>query len=276
MDVSPPIQSGSNGPIAKECHRFLVAGPFKLSAVSYQPSAFSCPSTRFFSPRGWLAVSKPNVKALRYSLLLPLIHLPLSLPLIYHEEALYWRYIPRIEVVEDFEKTPPPPILHSGPMIAWNPCYEYRPSTADKFIFLVEFPAGMLIPPHGASACNPTVLRPILQKLKSWIRLKTRVVVLDCLLIFGIATQWRLVGGWLERLLRQHGHRKCWIIPVVTITIAGIAVAASTFGNWRSLELGAAILSLIAFLAGVMLLLMFNVTAARWAIRFGRKTRATQ
>ena len=37
MDVSPPIQSGSNGPLAKECHRFLVAGPFKLSAVSYQP-----------------------------------------------------------------------------------------------------------------------------------------------------------------------------------------------------------------------------------------------
>src|SRR5579872_4656599 len=26
--------SGSNGPIAKECHRFLVAGPFKLLAES--------------------------------------------------------------------------------------------------------------------------------------------------------------------------------------------------------------------------------------------------
>jgi hypothetical protein len=30
MEISPPIQSGSNGPIAKECHRFLVAGPFKF------------------------------------------------------------------------------------------------------------------------------------------------------------------------------------------------------------------------------------------------------
>ena len=26
--------SGSNGPIAKECHRFLVAGPFKLFEIS--------------------------------------------------------------------------------------------------------------------------------------------------------------------------------------------------------------------------------------------------
>jgi hypothetical protein len=41
MEVSPPIQSGSNGPIAKECHRFLVAGPFKFvrqsSVFSRQP-----------------------------------------------------------------------------------------------------------------------------------------------------------------------------------------------------------------------------------------------
>jgi len=215
------------------------------------------------------------VKALRYSLLLPLIHLALSLPVIYQEEAFYWRYIPRIQVVEDFEKTAPPPIRHSGPMIAWNPCYEYRPSTADKFIFLVEFPAGMLIPPHGASDCNPTVLRPILQKLKNWIRLKTRVVVLDSLLIFGIATQWWLVGRWLERLLRQRRHPRRWIIPVAMITIAGIVVAASTFGNWRSLELGSAILSLTAFVAWVVLLLMFAITAVRWAIRFSRKARTT-
>jgi len=215
------------------------------------------------------------VKALRYSLLLPLIHLALSLPVIYYEEAFYWRYIPRIQAVEDFEKTAPPPALHSGPMIGWNPCYEYRPSTADKFIFLVEFPAGILIPPHGASDCNPTVLRPILQKLKDRIRLETRVVILDCLLIFGIAAQWAFVGRLLERL-RRRAHLRRWIIPVVTITIAGSVVAASSLVNSRSWELGAAILALIAFLAWVVLLLMFVVTAVRWAIRFGRKASATE
>jgi len=45
MEISPPIQSGSNGPIAKECHRFLVAGPFKLSAVSDQSLSFFVTST---------------------------------------------------------------------------------------------------------------------------------------------------------------------------------------------------------------------------------------
>jgi hypothetical protein len=213
------------------------------------------------------------VKALRYSLLLPLIHLAISVPVIYHEEATFWRYAPRIQAAEDFEKTDPPPIVHSGPMIAWNPCYEYRASDADRFIFFAEFPAGILIPPHGASDCNPTVLRPILQKLQNWMRLKTRIVLLDCLLIIGIASQWWLVGRWLDHLRERRKHTMRWIIPVATITTFGIIVAAAAFGSSRGLEFGAIIVSLIAFLAWVTLLLMFAVAAVQSVLRLSRKSR---
>ncbi len=212
------------------------------------------------------------MKALRYSLLLPLVHLAISVPVISHEEAIYWRFVPRVQAEEDFEKTAPP-IAHSGPMIAWNSCYEYRPSTADKFIFAVEFPAGMLIAPHGASACNPTLLRPILQKLKNWIRLKTRIVLLDCLLVLGIVGQWWLVGRWIDRLRECRKHVRRWIVPVATITISAIAVAAAANGNWRSLELGARMLLAITLLAWVALLLMFAAAAIRWALRLTRKAR---
>ena len=210
------------------------------------------------------------MKALRYSFLLPLIHLAMSVPIVLYEEALIWRQIPRVQAAEDFEKTAPP-ILHSGPMIAWNPCYEYRASDADRFIFSAEFPAGILIPPHGTSGCNPTVVRPILQKLKSWMRLKTWIVLLDCVLVLGIVGQWWLVGRWIDHLRQGRKHARRWIIPVATITISGIAVAAVAFGKWRSLEPSAIILSLIAFLAWVALLLMFAVAAAQWALRLNRK-----
>ncbi len=195
------------------------------------------------------------------------------MPVIYHEEALYWRFIPRIQIEEDFEKTAPRPIFQSGPMIAWNPCYEYRPSTADRFIFTVEFPAGMVIAPHGASGCNPTLLRPILQKLKNWMRVQPRIVLLDSLLLLGIAGQWWLVGRWLDRLRERRKHTMRWIIPVATITIPGIAVAAAAFGNPPRLEPSAIILSLIAFFAWVALLLMFAVAAVQWALRLSREAR---
>jgi hypothetical protein len=66
------------------------------------------------------------VKPIRYGLLLPLIHLAISLLVIYYEETSTWRYMQRLQIEEDFEKTAPPPVSHSGPMIAWEPCYEYR------------------------------------------------------------------------------------------------------------------------------------------------------
>ncbi len=188
-----------------------------------------------------------DVKAFRYGLLLPFIHLAVSLPVIYYEESLIWRQIPRIQAAEDFEKTAPPPISHLGPVIGWDPCYEYRASNADRLILLVEFPAGMLIPPHGACACNPTLLRPMLQELKRWVRLKTRIVLLDCLLTLGI--------------------------PVAVITTSGIIVA-SAYESRGSLEVVAIILSLIAILAWLSLLLMAGVVAAKWALWFTLKGRS--
>jgi hypothetical protein len=206
-----------------------------------------------------------DVKAFRYSLLLPLIHLAISVPVIYYEEASIWRQIPRIQVGEDLEKTAPPPIFQSGPMIAWNPRYEYRPSTADRFVFTVEFPAGMLIAPHGASGCNPTLLRPILQKLKNWMHVQPRIVLLDSLLLLEIAGQWWLIGRWIDSLRVRRKQTKRWIVPIAAITISGIIVAAVAFGGSRPWEPVAMILSLIALLAWLALLLMFSVTAVHWA-----------
>jgi hypothetical protein len=214
-----------------------------------------------------------DVKAFRYGLLLPFIHLAVSLPVIYYEESLIWRQIPRIQAAEDFEKAAPPPISHSGPVIGWDPCYEYRASNADRLILLVEFPAGMLIPPHGACACNPTLLRPMLQELKRWVRLKTRIVLLDCLLTLGIVGQWWLVGRWIDRRREQHGPVKRWIIPVAVITTSGIIVALA-YESRGSLEVVAIILSLIAILAWLSLLLMAGVVAAKWALWFTLKGRS--
>src|SRR5438034_1041688 len=95
-------------------------------------------------------------------------------------------------------------------MIAWNPCYEYRLSTADEVIAFVEFPAGMLVAPHSSSenVCNPATLRPVLRKLRNLMRLKTRIVLLDCLLVLGIIVHWRLVGLWIDCLRERHGRHE--------------------------------------------------------------------
>ena len=52
------------------------------------------------------------------------------------------------------------------------------------------------------------------------MRLKTRIVLLDCLLVLGIAGQWWLLGRWLDHLRDRHKSSRRWIIPVATITIS--------------------------------------------------------
>jgi hypothetical protein len=215
------------------------------------------------------------VKSIRYGLLLPLLHLVISLPVIYYEEASTWRYLPRLQIEEDFEKTNPEPAVHAGPQIAWEPCYEYRASTADRLIFAVEFPSGLFIAPHGGAGCNPTLLRPLLQKLKGWVRVKTRLVLLDFLLVLGIVGQWGLVGRSIDRQREQGKPARSWIVLAATITISGIVMAVATFVRNGPLEFVTAILSLIALIAWLALLFVLAVRAARWILRFSRRTRAT-
>jgi len=74
------------------------------------------------------------------------------------------------------------------------------------------------------------------------MRLKTRIVLLDSLLVLGIVGQWWLVGLWIDYLRERRRSTRRWIIPAVAITASGIAGNAVVFGNWRSLELVAALL----------------------------------
>ena len=65
-------------------------------------------------------------------------------PLIALEEAKGWKYIPRLQRIEDYDKAHPPDPRASDSSIGWDPYYEYRPSTAVKAIYTVEFPAALL------------------------------------------------------------------------------------------------------------------------------------
>lgn len=215
------------------------------------------------------------MKSIRYGLLLPLLHLVISLPVIYYEEASTWRYLPRLQIEEDFEKTNPEPAVHAGPQIAWEPCYEYRASTADRLIFAVEFPSALLIALHGGAACNPTLLRPLLERLKRWTRVKTRIMLLDILLVLGIAGQWWLVGWRIDRLRDQHKRARRRIVLAVTITISGIVMAVATFARTAPLEFLSAVLSLIALFAWLVLVFIFAASTGRWILRFSRRACGT-
>jgi hypothetical protein len=200
------------------------------------------------------------MKNIRYVLLSPLIHFTIAAPLIYYQQAKTWEYIPHIQAVQDTEKES---WIPSGEeQFAWSPCYEYRPSIANKFVYTVEFPAGVLIgldPTHNG--CDPGALALVLRRHMHHVRLKTAIVILNCLLAVGICAQWSLVGLWIDRLRRSLKPARRWTITVGVITVAGVSMAQAGFGTtgWR--ELVAMISGFLALLAWIVLLAMFAITA---------------
>jgi hypothetical protein len=242
--------SGSNGPIAKECHRFLVVGPFKFGRESLG-HVQSC------------AVSNTPSMKTRYALILPLLHLAIAGPPAVHHQSKEWRFIPEWQAAEDFDKAHPEPVAAGMP---WDPCYEYRLPSAGRLILAADFPVALLV---GSSAdeCALRTMSLIPNGLKYYVRVKTRVILTDCLLALGIFVQWWLVGGWLDQRYTQSRPTRLWTIPIAVITVGGIVMAPTTFGQGVVAEIVNYFAGMIALLAWIVLIVMFAAVGTAWVIR---------
>jgi hypothetical protein len=121
-----------------------------------------------------------------------------------HQQSTGWRYISVEQAGEDFDKTHS--ALESNEM-PWSPFYEYRLPSAGRLILAADFPVALLI---GSSAdeCALGATRLIPNALKYYVRVKTRVILIDCLLVLGVFVQWWLVGRRVDRrsTIRGYAH----------------------------------------------------------------------
>jgi hypothetical protein len=164
---------------------------------------------------------------IRYALALPLLHLAIAAAPMIHQQSEGWRYIPIEQAVEDLDRERPEP---ASDAMLWSPCYEYRLPSAGRLIFAADFPVALLI---GSSAddCSLGTIRQVPNRLKYYLRVKTRVVIIDCLQALGIFVQWWLVGGWLDQRYKQSKPTRRWVVPIAIITVGAIVMAPTAFGQ---------------------------------------------
>jgi hypothetical protein len=244
--------SGSSGPIAKETSPLLGWRPILVLGQPLHAAVVSIDRM---------------MKRIRYAVWLPLIHLAIMAPLISLEEAKGWKYLPVQQRIEDYDKAhPQKPKLRTDaePQVEWDPYYEYCPSLTVTSIYTVEFPAAFLFRwcghPPAAFFMSPS--KETWCRLFGFLRVRTRLVILDLLLLLGIYLQWWLVGLRLDALLSQ-GKRIALIKTLaLVITLAGSLAAL--------LSHGPAILDLIAVFACFLALLGWMVLIMEAATSFGR------
>jgi drug/metabolite transporter (DMT)-like permease len=174
--------------------------------------------------------------------------------------------------MEDYDKAHPPDPNISESQVGWDADYEYRPPTAVKAIYTVEFPAALLagwgghLPGHDLYSQSNANWRRL---FRSFASVRTRILILDSILIVAIYAQWWLVGRRLDHL-RLAERRMRWIqVPALVITSAGVLMALLSRGT-RVWELIAILAAFLALLAWVVLILEAATAFGKLAFQYFR------
>ena len=206
------------------------------------------------------------VKRFRYAFLLPVLHLAIAVPAMFRENLSIWEFVPQAQAVEDHERDHPEQISAAPDDFAWSPCYEYRISPAARLILTADLPAALLVG-TSPNECALGAARPIMTRLKYRVRMKSRMILVDCLLFVGIIAQWFLVGRWLDRLAALSKPLRRWIVPNAIIALGGIVMAPTIFGREGVAELINIVAGLVTLVAWLVLLVMFAAVGITSMIR---------
>lgn len=160
----------------------------------------------------------------RWALFLPLLHVVLAAGWIIRDDFRVWSFLPRMQAAKDFERVHPPSAEELS--FAEDVAYEYRPSIETRaIVFVNPIPALIAGYEHRLYPSEKALSEPF---FPDRLRLKTRMVLFESLLLSLVALQWFLLGRWLDRRLIV---RKDISIALPSFLISGLAVATAVF-SW--------------------------------------------
>jgi hypothetical protein len=148
----------------------------------------------------------------------------------------------------------------------WAMSVDYWPSAARKGYYMVEFPVALLVGwyqhPMSAQAIPP--LSPGLLPGTHRLRVHTRILVFEALMIAIVALHWWVVA----RVLKRKERFARWVrIPVIAITVGGIVCALACLPprGWRAADV-VALTALMVVMIGWAWIFGASVVYAVWSM----------
>jgi hypothetical protein len=209
----------------------------------------------------------------RWSLLLLTINACLALLLIGAEEWRDWEQYEHWQLEEQRSQKPFSPVLPKEAQQAMS--VDYWPDAGIRTFHALNLPTSVLLGwySHPLSIQTNSIVGPSLLRGCQRLSVKSRVVMLDAVLLFGVCLQWWLVGLWLEhpapfvRVLR---------IVAVAMTVLGIVMTLLSIprsvGEIAAIYITVGVLSLILILAWLFLTVIGTLSVV---LKSARTLRAT-
>ena len=157
----------------------------------------------------------------RWSLLLLAVNTCLAFLLMASEEVHDWHQYGRWEAEEHQSQRPFSPVLTKEEQQAM--LVDYWPDVRVRAFHALNLPMSILLGwyTHPLSIQMNSAMGPSLLRVCGRLSVRSRVAILDAVLLFGVSLQWWLVGLWLERTVPLVRPSR---IIAAGMTVLGIAV----------------------------------------------------
>ena len=157
---------------------------------------FPCRDRQPSGSRRWAVSNDSMVR--RWSLILLAVNSCLAVLLIGTEESHDWEQYEYWRLEEQASPKAFSPVLSKEAQQAMS--VDYWPDARIRTFHTLNLPMSVLLGwySHPLSIQTNSILGPSLLRVGQRLSVKSRVVVLDAVLLFGVCWQWWLVGLWLE------------------------------------------------------------------------------
>ena len=223
---------------------------------------------------------------LRWSILLPLVHVAIAVAVIAPEELRDWhefysrqRYQEHDEAYRIHRKQerarrhrmlaegPGRLGINRGEPDEFSPmAIDCWPSSAERTMHFVNFPADLVVGWYQPAWCRLyPLLWPVLGLAADSMRLGTRMIVLDVLFVATVALQWWLMGRLIEVQRKEKGVTPSWTKVVLVITYSGLICALLTQFRRGTTDFFVNLGVLVASFAWLVLAFLAAVKLVRWS-----------
>jgi len=209
----------------------------------------------------------------RWSLLLLAVNTCLAFLLMAIEEVHDWHQYERWEAEEHQFQRAFSPVLTKEEQQAIP--VDYWPDVRMRAFHALNLPMSILLGwySHPLSIQTNSVLGSPLLRVCGRLSVKSRVAILDAVLLFGVSLQWWLVGLWLERAVQFVRPLR---IIAAGMTVLGIAVTLTAVprpvAEIVAIQHIIEVLSLMIALGWVFLIMTGTVSVALISTRALRKS----
>ena len=218
--------------------------------------------------RSWMVSNVSMVR--RWSLLLLAVNSCLAFVLIGTEELRDWKQYEYWQLEQQRSEKAFSPMLPKEAQLAMS--VDYWPDAAIRTFHTLNLPTSVLWGwySHPLSIQTNSILGPSLLRLTQRLSVKSRVAILDVVLLFAVSLQWWLVGLWLEhavpfvRVLRDVTAAMMLLGIVMTLLAFSRAVA-----EIAAIQIAVGVLSLMLILAWILLAVIGTLSAVLKTARTG-------